>query len=347
MNKIYFFLGVATSLLVVSCAVRPAGAFQSSDVPRPPDYSDPAVWAALPFRKDSADVVPDSIFRDRQEEARVDVFFLYPTTYTGRRGDRGWNGDVFDANLNVRTDRTAIRHQASVFNGSCKVYAPRYRQAHLQCFLTRRHKEDGTRALALAYQDVRTAFQYYLEHYNNGRPLIIAAHSQGSLHASHLIREFYEDQHQMPPLIAAYLVGMPVEKDFFGGLSPCSAPDEIRCFCSWRTVHRKYRPNRLYPVGDKYTVTNPMRWDSRQEVAPKSSHLGAVFRKFYKGIYPGLVEAWVENGLLRVTRPKIPGVPILPTRNYHVADYNLFYANIRQNVADRIAAYFSSRQTGH
>jgi hypothetical protein len=72
-------------------------------------------------------------------------------------------------------------------------------------------------------------------------------------------------------------------------------------------------------------------------------HQGAVLRKFYNGLYPGLLEAWTDNGLLRVSRPKIPGVPFLPTRNYHIADFNFFYANVRTNVAAQIATYLQGR----
>src|SRR5690606_3771036 len=194
------------------------------EVPKAPDYSDPAVCAALPFREDSADVVPDTALMDRQESAAVDVFYIYPTTYIGRKGQKSWNGDVYDPSLNQRTDKSAIRNQATVFNGSCKVYAPRYRQAHLHCFYTKRRKDDALRALQLAYHDVREAFQYYLRHYNKNRPLIIAAHSQGTWHAARLIREFYDNDTTtagLPPLIVAYLIGMPVEKDYFENLPPC------------------------------------------------------------------------------------------------------------------------------
>jgi hypothetical protein len=285
-------------------------------------------------------VVPDSSLHDQQETAAVDVFYLYPTTYTGKRGQRDWNGDVWDSALSVRTDKLAIRNQASIFNASCKVYAPRYRQAHLECFFTRRKKKDAEQALQLAYKDVRAAFEYYLKNYNQGRPLVIAAHSQGSMHASHLIREFYEDHHTMPDLVAAYLLGMPVEKEFFATIQPCASPDDIHCFCSWRTVHKKYRPNRYYPTGSKYAVINPLTWNNNTSIAPREMHQGAVLRKFYDGLYPNLIDVWVDNGLLRVSKPKIPGAPFLPIRNFHVADFNFFYVNVRENVADRIDAYF-------
>ena len=347
MKMRYVIVGLSC-LLSASCAVRPIGVFHSESVPPVPDYGDPVTWAALPFQKDSADVVPDIGLQDMQENARADVFFVYPTTYVGKRGQKAWNADVRDEKLNVRTDRTSIRNQASVFNGSCRVYAPRYRQAHLECFYTLKRKEDATQALNLAYGDVRAAFEYYIHHYNQGRPLIIASHSQGTLHAARLIREFYSGHSEMPELIAAYLIGMPLEKNNFVDIPPCATSEDVHCFCSWRTVDEKYRPNRVYPVGDIYSVINPLTWTTDSLCAAKSLNMGAVLKKFYHGLYPGFIDARIENGLLRVSRPKIPGLPFLPMRNYHIADYNFFYANVRQNVEDRIGAYFkTSSMSGH
>lgn len=332
-------------MIISSCAVHPAGGFKPEMSPPVPDYSDTRTWAALPFRPDSADVVPDTSLRDLQDQANVDVFFLYPTTYTGKKGQRNWNAHVLDEKLNVQTDSMSIRNQATVFNESCRIYAPRYRQAHLECFYTRRKKDDAARALNLAYLDVRAAFEYYLEHYNEGRPLIIAAHSQGSLHAAHLINEFFSNDGKTPPLIAAYLIGMPIQKDTVADLPPCETPEQTYCFCSWRTVHEKYKPTRIFPVGDEYAVTNPLNWTISTSVAPKSLHTGAVLKEYYDGLYPELLEARIDDGFLRVSRPKIPGAPIIPTRNYHVADYNFFYANLRENVKTRVHAYYSGLKT--
>jgi hypothetical protein len=39
---------------------------------------------------------------------------------------------------------------------------------------------------------VKTAFLYYLQHYNNGRPIIIASHSQGATHGKRLLKEFFD-----------------------------------------------------------------------------------------------------------------------------------------------------------
>lgn len=324
----------------MGCAVTPSGRFDREVAPPAPDYSDMRLWAAHPQLRDSADVVPAANMQDRQSEALVDVFYLYPTTYTGRRGQRAWNADLYDTQLNLYTDRTAIRNQASVFNGACRVYAPRYRQAHLEAFYTRRRDSDAKQALGLAYEDVRNAFLYYLQHYSHGRPVIIAGHSQGTLHAARLLREWYSDDKQAPPLVAAYLVGMPVRSDQFSNIAPCRSPEDFGCFCSWRTVDAKYKPNRFYPTGDDIAVINPLTWTDEKTLAARMLHAGAVLRDFYHGAYPQLMDAWIDAGLLRVHRSKLPGILFLPVRNYHIADYNFFYVNMRQNIAARVEAYF-------
>ncbi|MEO6166685.1 MAG: DUF3089 domain-containing protein [Chitinophagales bacterium] len=125
--------------------------------------------------------------------ATADVFFIHPTIYTYKPTTAyEWNGDVNDVTLNTKTDYSTIHYQVTVFNGSCKIYAPRYRQAHITAFYAAKG-DDGREALDIAYSDVRAAFQYYLEHYNNGRPVIIASHSQGTRHAEHLLKDFFRE----------------------------------------------------------------------------------------------------------------------------------------------------------
>jgi len=163
LNSLFIFLILSFS----SCLV-PRRYFEDDKVTSPPDYSKEKYWAALPTKKDSADAVPHgSGLKDGQANAKADVFFIYPTIYLA---GRDWNADINNKRLNRRIDKTTIRLQASVFNGSCKVYAPRYRQAVLASF--RNDNENGKKALDFAYQDVKAAFEYYLKYYNNGEPLI-------------------------------------------------------------------------------------------------------------------------------------------------------------------------------
>ena len=61
--------------------------------------------------------------------------------------------------------------------------------------------------------------------------------------------------------------------------------------------------------------------------------------KDFKKVYPGLVETCVHEDLLWVNKPKFPGSFLLTTKNYHIADYNFFYADIRHNAQVRVNAF--------
>jgi hypothetical protein len=320
-----------------ACGSLPQGPLEASHTTAP-DYSLEQNWAALPTRMDSADLVPITGWEDEQATSPADVFFLHPTTYTGRSKSCQWNAGIDDRDINDRTDRTTIRYQASIFNGAGRVYAPRYRQAHLDCFYTHDDKLSAARALDVAYRDVRDAFHYYLENYNEGRPFIIAAHSQGSFHAARLIREEIENTPLQDQFIVAYLPGMPVSATYFKNIKPCTTPTETNCFCSWRTFRSGYRPDKYHFPEDDIVVTNPITWRADSLQVDKSLQIGAVLRNFHE-VVPQLVGAEVYKDLLWVNKPRFPGSFLLVTKNYHIADYNFFYADIRKNAQDRVAAY--------
>ncbi len=121
----------------------------------PPDYSRTESWAVLPSQKDNADRVPACCgFTDVQDTSSVDIFFIHPTSYLKATNESDqWNASTTDRSVNKKTDEGSILYQASVFNGTGKIYAPRYRQAHIGSFFT--NKDDGRKALDLAYSDVK------------------------------------------------------------------------------------------------------------------------------------------------------------------------------------------------
>jgi hypothetical protein len=82
-----------------------------------------------------------------------------------------------------------VQFQASPFNQVARVYAPSYRQGIIKCFYDT--TGTGEEALNFAYADVKRAFEYYMAHYNNGRPVIIASHSQGTRHARQLLERLF------------------------------------------------------------------------------------------------------------------------------------------------------------
>jgi len=325
-----------------SCAtVKPKGEVFTYDHPSKPDYANRDNWAALPDKEDLADVTPHPDLKDMQSKAMVDVFFLHPTTYTGGKGENQWNGPVNDKGLNQKTEAGSIKNQASIFNGVGRVYAPFYRQAHLNAYFNK-DTVKAKAAFELAYQDVITAFQYYLDNYNQGRPIIIAAHSQGTTHGKVLLKEFFDDKALQNQLVAAYLVGIPVEKDYFSNIKVCETPEELNCFCTWRTWKKKHFP-KDHQVNNNIAVTNPLLWTTAETLAPKELNEGSVLRKFEKSFYPKITDAQVKDGVLWITKPKFPGSFLVWFKNYHIADYNLYYVNVRKNAQLRAKLYLEEK----
>ena len=232
--------------------------FDPVKTPSKPDYSNLSCWAALPEIKDCSDTFAGKEKVDCYSMKTIDVFFIHPTSFTYEpRGVNLWNGDIKDSVLNAKTDFGSIRYQASVFSGLANIYAPRYRQAHYYAYLTP-DTASSNRAFNLAYEDVKNAFEHYLEHYHNGKGIILASHSQGTTHAIKLLKEMFDDKPLAKYLVAAYLVGMPVYDSVYTKLKPCTNSSETGCYLSWRTYAVNYFPEN-YVRPEVYSVcTNPL-----------------------------------------------------------------------------------------
>lgn len=314
--------------------------FESDQLPAP-DYSKAQYWAALPTTADAADAILDESLTDVQADAEVDVFFLYPTIYGVQTKGDSWNADVNDAELNDKVDDSTIKFQASIFNGVGKIYAPRYRQMHIDVYgeMGGERADLAKQAQDLAYQDLATAFEYYLDNYNNGRPIVIAAHSQGTTHGKRLLKEYFDGTALQDKLIAAYLVGIPVSKNLYNDISACASPSETGCVVSWRTFQKDYTPK--FPTSDTIIITNPLTWSSDQLYGSADLNKGLLIDE-KNGFFVGKVDAEVrpELGILWVQKPKQPfRLRIYPSKNFHIADYNLFYANVRENAQERVRVF--------
>ena len=303
-----------------------------------PDYSSLNYWASHPWKTDPADNIPSPI-KDKNKDSLADVFFIYPTTYTEPSMPMGWNADIDNMELNKKTDNSTILYQASVFNQHCRVFAPRYRQANLKAFYTT-DKLTAKKAFDLAYEDVQNAFEYYLKNYNHGRPIIIASHSQGTLHAARLLREYFENKPLNKKLVCAYIVGLPVFTNYFTELQPCKDSTATGCFITWRTFKEGYVPEFVKNEKEHAYVTNPLTWTIDENFAASKFNKGGILRDFNK-VIPELVHAQIHGNVLWVNKPKFFGNIFLTLKNYHIADYNLFYMNIRENVKTRIQSYLN------
>ena len=343
MLRILFLLTIIFSIF--SCSPKfPKTTYEETQIPSAPDYSDKTNWAALPAEKDQADRTPAPSLLNLQENAEADVFWLHPTTYTKKRGNTLWNAPTNDSELNRKTDRGSILNQASIFNGAGKIYAPRYRQAHIQSYYTT-NKTAAKKAFELAYSDVKSAFEFYLKEYNpvnsstgKRRPIVIASHSQGTNHATQLLKDFFDGKELQEYLVAAYLVGMPIKKDAFQNIKVCETPQETNCFCSWRTWKYGHTP-KIYSPNNDIAVTNPLTWTTDSELASAELNQGTVLQKFEKNFTKNLVDAKVQDGILWAHKPKFRGSIFVTFKNYHIVDLNFYYVNVRENAMARVKAF--------
>ena len=356
-----FWPKISMILMFMQATTPPATAFAETPTPPPPDYNAPASWAALPDRPDDADVVPAQA-RDGQATAPVDVFFIHPTTYFT---NKAWNAPLDDARSKDTTDRDVLRNQASAFNGCCRVFAPRYRQVAFGAQQAR--PEEADKAWGVAYGDVRAAFEHYLRHSNNGRPFILASHSQGTLHALHLLEEFVTGKPLRGQLVAAYLIGVPIPKDVFTQTLPdiplCTSPAQTGCAVSWNAIgpkadtHLFHVLRHRYPEGKKGSFvgkplicTNPLTWKLDTAPGERAAHLGGVRFPLEAGAPPAADKALVdarcrEDGWLIISEPAPSAYRevLLGPDMYHVYDYSLFYGNIRENALTRMRAFLQDR----
>ena len=341
------FLPIIALLLLSSCSqsnyAKLEPLYAQEAFADAPEYSNLQYWAAHPDKNDPSDSVPAPIKAGYHPSTNVDVFFIHPTTYLDSTKPYGWSASFKDYKTNLQTDYTTILNQASIFNEVGRIFAPRYRQAHIKSY-TPKNKIDTGYALAafeLAYQDVKKSFEYYMEHYNNGKPIIIASHSQGSSHAIRLLKEFFDNKPLSKKLVVAYLVGMPVDPATYTSLKACEKPNSTGCICSWRTFHEGYVTEFVAKEKFKSIVTNPLSWSSNITDVNRYENTGAVLYNFNK-VTPFVVGATNHEGILWTEKPHFLGSFLYKTENYHIADYNFYYMSVRKNVAERVNSYLTT-----
>jgi hypothetical protein len=321
---------VVMCLVVSFCVSAQLPAFNPAQQPAAPDYSLEKNWSALPFRKDEADKIPkwETWVSDSLKE--VDVFYIYPTLYM--KG-KTWNADVEDKKLNRRIDTKPVRYQASVFNASCRVYAPRYRQSIIDVFYD--STSNGKNSLAFAYDDVKRAFEYYLKHYNAGRPFIIASHSQGTYHARRLLKEMLDGTELSKRMVAAYAIGFALYDTMYTVLKPCENATQTGCFITWASYKKGYEPQSADRQLAGNICINPVTWSRDTMPVEVYFSKGTLLLDFSKR-YEKACRTQIHNNVLWVENH----LPIVGSmNNLHIADYNLFWFDIRDNVAQRVKEY--------
>lgn len=299
------------------------------------NYADRYNWAVLPTDSMAVrnEFVIDTPFVD------IDVFYLYPTLLVSDKDPR-WNYEISDPKHRADVVEKVVKYQASAWAGAGNMYVPFYKQGHIRCY--HNLEKGGRDSLLLAYSHVKAAFRYYLEHYNQGKGIVLAGHSQGSTHISLLLKEFFDGQPLQKQLIAAYIPGIGVDDTTFATIPLMTSPSQTGGYLTWNTFKRKYEQDRYELWYKGKTSINPVTWDL-SSLAPRELHKGFLFSndKLYKQSF----STNLINGGVWITLPRFPfRMMSLGMKNYHVGDVNLFWEDIRINVYQRCKEYLHLQQ---
>ena len=182
---------------LMACSGAPAETESAGDAP---DYSQEDCWLQLP-----------EITKD------VDTFYIYSTLYVDSSFEKGAPdyATLDNPEMVIGAEGEYVTN-ASVYEDSTNVFVPYYRQAGMRYASEVREKTgDIDAALSgISYDDISAALDYYFENCNQGRPFIIAGHSQGSAMVKYVLENYFQAHPEYyERMVAAYVIGFSVTKD--------------------------------------------------------------------------------------------------------------------------------------
>ena len=333
-------------LVLAMLGIMAFGLTACSGAEKVPDYSNKECWYKFP-----------EITKD------VDTFYISATEYMGL--DEGLpDYAALDNEEMLQGVERQYLMQATAHEECSNVFVPYYRQASMK-LLKKSWLETGDLDAAISgipYTDVTAALDYYFTNCNNGRPFIIAGHSQGAAIIRLLLKKYFtEHPDYYKRMIAAYAIGYSVTKDDlknYPHLKFAAGETDTGVIVSWNTEGKEN------VEGDIKTAVllpgaisiNPLNWRLDDTYAPASENLGSLIENPETGEYTigdaGADAQIVPGRGTIITQAKPDPMPEEAekiTFEYfgpgarHDNDYTFYYSNIKANAAKRIAAYMAGK----
>jgi hypothetical protein len=229
-----------------------ANAFAESPPPGN-DYADAKNWLCLPGRaKDACSANEDATVAQADgtttaepfapdPKAKIDCFYVYPTVSYEKTG----NADMAAG----PEELSVVAQQFARFTSVCRPYAPIYRQVTLTALGALLAGKPMPVSRELAYNDVRDAWNYYLEHDNHGRGVVLIGHSQGSGVLLQLIKNEIDGKPVQHRLVSAILMGTrlavpagSIVGGDFKSIPLCQAPGQTQCVITYASFRSDAPP---------------------------------------------------------------------------------------------------------
>ena len=311
----------------------------------PIDYSNKNNWAHLPEKNDK----------------KVDTVFIYPTVYINPAPDAPTIVPVEDKMYRGAV-QTYFNEAPQAFVDLTNLYEPYYRQSNLLALRGFNQQEFMEFQMQEQRTDVYAALDYYFEHYNDGRPFILAGHSQGSMMLKIALRDYFKEHDDyLKRMVAAYVIGYAFTTDdleFNPALKFAEGADDTGVIVSWNTEGPENKYENNITVMKNSISINPINWKRDETYAPASENKGDRLpvvkeNEFLPSEFvahsPGHADAKldVERGVVVCTKlPDRYAKPVIARddnlfgpASLHLVDYTAYWDNLRENVQTRIKAY--------
>ncbi|MEG3176095.1 DUF3089 domain-containing protein [Sphingomonas sp. RB3P16] len=252
-------MAVAVPVAVVAALPSDASA-QTAPAAASPDYGKPENWLCRPGKVDPCDASQDATIikadgsRSTEKfsatkDPKFDCFYVYPTVSL----DPTPNSDMIAG----PEENSVAAAQAGRFAEHCRVFAPLYRQVTLSALQAILQGKPVVADRAMAYRDVKAAWESYLAYDNHGRGVVLIGHSQGSGVLKQLIAEAIEGKPEQALLISALIPGtnvaVPAGADVGGDFKStplCRSAKQSGCVVSYVSFRADAPP----PPGSRFGV---------------------------------------------------------------------------------------------
>lgn len=302
----------------------------------PSDYSDENNWMKIP-----------------EITKEVDTFYIYPTVVADASEDVP---DIVPIDYEpMRTNAQGVYEmQGTVYEESTNVFAPYYRQSNLIAIGNLRGDDLFQYQMQEQRTDIYAALDYYFENYNDGRPFILAGHSQGSIMSIIVLGDYMQAHPEYyERMVAAYPIGFSVTKEWLEEhpyLKFAEGADDTGVIITWNTEGPGNKGQDNIVVEEGAISINPLNWKRDDTYAGVDENLGSLVQNEETGEYEikdGMGDAQVdtERGVVICTTDTdyVPAAEVFGPASLHRWDYGLYYVNIQKNVADRINSYMSNK----
>jgi hypothetical protein len=287
------------------------------------------------------------MFLPEENTKEVDTIYLYPSAYGIMSEVEDDIADINDVNMRMMAVYYAAS-QASVFDESTNLFVPYYRQFTVSSLVDMIDKSPESMQY-VASQDIYNMLDYYFENCNEGRPFILAGHSQGSVWLTVVLEDYMKEHPEYyERMVAAYVIGYSVTEEYLlrnQHLKFAEGADDTGVIISYNTEGKGNKDAFNCVVREGAVAINPINWKRDDTYASKNESIGSINEngEFVTASADAQIDA--ERGVVVCTTmrntPEVQAslAEYFGAESFHLYDYNLYYGDLQKNVEDRIAAF--------